>query len=69
MASLSIIETMLILKKSRGDISKNSIQNCFRKAGISAQCQESIMDENDNPFKEVVYSNTNEDCRIVLFIS
>ena len=53
-ASFSILETMLMLKKSWDEISEKTIQNSFRKAGISAQSQESAMDENDDTLKEVL---------------
>lgn len=43
-----------MLKKSWDEISKKTIQNCFRKAGISAQSHESAMDENDDLFKKVL---------------
>ena len=36
------------------EISKKTIQNCFRKTGNSGQSQESAIDEIDDPFKEVL---------------
>ena len=45
---------MLMLKRAQNEIIEKSIQNCFRKAEISPQSQESAMDENDNLLKEVI---------------
>ena len=47
-ASLSFLETMLMSKKSRDEIREKTSQNCFGKVGISAQFQESAMDESDD---------------------
>ena len=46
-----------MLKRSQNEIIEKTIQNCFRKAEVSVQSQESAMDENDNLLKEVLYDN------------
>ena len=50
---------MDMLKKSWDEVSKKLIQNCFRKAGILMQSQESVMDESDVPFKGI--TNNDDD--------
>ena len=37
-----------------GCVSKKNIKNCFCKAGISAHYQESVKDENYDPFKDIL---------------
>ena len=57
-ASLAVLETMFMLKKSWDEIREKTIQNRFRKDGRSAQSQESAMDENQDPFKEVLCNDS-----------
>ena len=52
--SLSVLETMFVLKNLWDNVTEKTIQSCFRKAGITTQSQESAMDENDDCFKDVL---------------
>lgn len=53
LASTSILEAMVMLRKSWDDVSEQTIVNCFRKAGISRELQESAVDESDDPFRSL----------------
>ena len=45
---------MMMLKKSWGDVTEQTIRNCFRQSGISLDVQEGAMDDHDDPFKGMV---------------
>ena len=45
---------MMMLKKAWGEVTEQTIRNCFRKSGISLEAQEGAMDDNDDPFKGMV---------------
>ena len=44
----------MMLKKDWGEVTEQTIRNCFRKSGISLEAQEGAMDDHDDPFKEMV---------------
>ena len=44
----------MMLKKAWGEVTEQTIRNCFRKPGISMEAQEGAMDDHDNPFKGMV---------------
>ena len=48
-----------MLKKDWGDVTEQTIRNCFQKSGISLEAQEGAMDDHDDPFKRMV--NDGED--------
>ena len=54
LARTSILETMMMLKKALGEVTEQTIRNCFRKSGISLEAQEGAMDDHDDPFKGMV---------------
>ena len=43
-----------MLKKSWDDVREKVIKKCFRKVRISSKSQESAMNEDNDPFKEMV---------------
>ena len=45
---------MMMLKKAWGEVTEQTIRNCFRKSVISLEAQEGAMDDNDDPFKGMV---------------
>ena len=51
LARTSILEAMMMLKKDWGEVTEQTIRNCFRKSGISLEAQEGAMDDHDDPFK------------------
>ena len=52
-ASLSVLETMFMLKNSWDKISEKTIQKkFFCRAEISAHSEENAMDENDDPLMD-----------------
>ena len=54
LARTSIIEAMMMLKKTWGEVTEQTIRNCFRKSGISLETQEGAMVYRDDPFKGMV---------------
>ena len=48
---------MFMLKKAWEDVSKQCIVNCFRKADISKESQEDVINEADNPFAGIFADN------------
>ena len=48
---LSILDAMAILTEAWGRVSEETIHNCFRKAGIGNQAQQSALNDYDDPFK------------------
>ena len=42
---------MMILKKAWGEVTEQTIRNCFRKSGISFEAQERAMDGHDDSLK------------------
>ena len=50
LAQTSILEAMMMLKKACGEVTEQTIRNCFRKSGISLEAQEGAMDYHDDPF-------------------
>ena len=50
---ISVLEAMVMLRKSWDDVSEQTIVNCFRKAGISEKSQEHVVDEDDDPFRSL----------------
>ena len=49
--NLSILDAMAILTEAWGRVSEETIRNCFRKAGIGNQAQQSALNDDDDPFK------------------
>lgn len=49
--NLSILDAMAILTEAWGRRSEETIPNCFRKAGIGNQAQQSALNDDDDPFK------------------
>ena len=45
---------MMMLKKAWGEVTEQTIRNCFRKSGISLEAQEGAADNHDDPFKAMV---------------
>ena len=41
----------MMLKKAWGEVTEQTIQNCFQKSGTSLEAQEGAMDDHDDPFK------------------
>ena len=54
LARTSILEAMMMLKKAWGEVTEQTIRNCFRKSGISLEAKEGAMDDHDDPFKGMV---------------
>ena len=50
---INILEGMQILVKSWDAVSKDTVQNCFKKAGISRETQVSSLNDEDDPFKSL----------------
>ena len=49
----SILEAMVMLRKSWNEVSERTIKKCFRKGRILMQSQESAMGESDDTFKGI----------------
>ena len=45
---------MMMLKKAWGELTEQTIRNCFQKSGISLEAQEGATDDHDDPFKGMV---------------
>ena len=45
---------MMMFKKAWGEVTEQTIGNCFQKSGILLEGQEGAMDDNDDPFKWMV---------------
>ena len=50
---------MIMLKKGWGEVTEQTIRNCFRKSGISLEAQKGTMDH-DDPFKGMVDDGEDE---------
>ena len=50
LARTSVLEAMMMLKKAWGEVSEQTIRNCFRKSGISLESQEGAIDDHNDPF-------------------
>ena len=44
----------MILKKAWGEVTEQTIRDCFRKSAISLEAQEVAMDDHDDPYKGMV---------------
>ena len=51
---------MMMLKKAWGEVTEQTIRNCFRKSGISLNAHEGAMDDHDDPFKGMVDDGEDE---------
>ena len=60
MVRTPILEAMMMLKKNWGEVTEQTIRNCFRKLGISLEAQEGTMDDHDDPFKGMVDDGEDE---------
>ena len=49
--SFSILDAMSILTDAWSRVSEETVRNCFRKAGIGNEAQESALNDDDDPFK------------------
>ena len=45
---------MIMLKKAWGEVTEQTIRNCFWKSGILLEAQEGAMDDHDDPFKGIL---------------
>ena len=59
LARTSILEAMMMLKKAWGEVTEQTIRNCFRKSGISLEAQEDAMNDHDDLFKRMVDDGEN----------
>ena len=50
LARTSILEAMMMLKKVWGEVTEQTIRNCFRKPEISSEAQEGLLDDHDDLF-------------------
>ena len=50
---ISILDAMKFLVQAWNRVSKETIQNCFRCAGISLETQADAIEDNDDPFKSL----------------
>ena len=50
---ISLLQAMQMLVSVLDALSTQTIVNCFRKSGISTECQETAIAEDDNPFREL----------------
>ncbi|XP_057297585.1 tigger transposable element-derived protein 4-like [Hydractinia symbiolongicarpus] len=50
---INILEGMQILVKSWDAVSKDTVKNCFKKAGISKEAQITSLNDADDPFKSL----------------
>ena len=49
----SILNAMKLLQSAWSEVSELTINNCFRKCGISEKSAEQAINEEDNPFKDI----------------
>jgi len=56
---ISILQGMKLLADSWELVSKETIVNCFRKAGITPDGQQAAIDDSDDPFKDLQESLNN----------
>ena len=59
MIQTSIVEAMVMLKKSWDDVSEKTTQNCFCK--IVSKSHESAMNEDNDPFEEMLNDDGDND--------
>ena len=52
--NIMILDAMPLLVAAWDRVSKETVQNCFRKAGLSQETQESAIDDDDDPFKALL---------------
>ena len=55
----SILEAMTMLMKAWGEVTEQTIRNCFWKSGTSLETQEGAMYYHDDPFKKMVDDGEN----------
>ena len=60
LAGTSILEAMMMFKKAGGEVTEQTIRDCFRKSGILLKAQEGAMDDHDDPFKGMVHDCEDE---------
>ena len=51
---ISILEAMMMLKTAWNEVSSKTIVNCFRKSGISEDARKAAIDDQDDPFKDMI---------------
>ena len=49
-AQTSILKAMMMLKKVWGEMTEQTIRNCFQKSGISLEAQEGAKGDHDDSF-------------------
>ena len=51
--NFSVLDGMIILTavEAWNKVKKETVQNCFRKAGIGSEAQQSALNDDDDPFK------------------
>ena len=49
----SILDAMQLLQSAWSEVSELTIKNCFRKSGISEKSAEQVINEEDDPFKDI----------------
>ena len=52
--NITILDAMNLLVAAWDRVSKETVQNCFRKAGLSQETQESAINDDDDPFKALL---------------
>ena len=45
---------MMMLKKACGEVTEQTVRNCFRKSGNPLEAQEGAMDDHDDSYKEIL---------------
>ena len=54
LAQTSILETMMMLNKTWGEVTELTIGHCFRKSETLLETQESAINDHDDPFRGLV---------------
>ena len=49
-----MLEAMIMLKTAWNEVSSKTIVNCFRKSGISEDARKAAIDDQDDPFKDMI---------------
>ena len=49
----SILDAMQLLQSAWSEVLELTVKNCFRKSGISEKLAEQVINEEDDPFKDI----------------